>query len=196
MDWYFFRKREKLIELQVDSDPLFSYFPREIWRRLLSSRFSGHSKFTVTESEYAEILKQKEETERFHFLINETARLNNIGAELEKQGEIDTAISVYEENIALGYPATHSYDRLMILYRKQRDYKNERRIIHAALDKFSAENMRRAEKAKETHPELSEEIDKACLTISQVWGDDGWIIFNPHKLDKWHQRLIKIQNKI
>lgn len=59
----------------------------------------------------------------------ETARLNNLGIELEKEGKIDEAIETYEKNISLGYKATHSFDRLRILYRKRKDYENMIRVI-------------------------------------------------------------------
>lgn len=62
-------------------------------------------------------------------LLNETARLNNVGIALEKEGRIDEAIETYENNISLGYKATHSFDRLRILYRKRKDYENMIRVI-------------------------------------------------------------------
>lgn len=57
--------------------------------------------------------------------------------ELEATGCVEEAISVYEENIAAGYPAAHSFDRLMVLYRKAKDYKNEMRIIKKAIKVFA-----------------------------------------------------------
>lgn len=62
-------------------------------------------------------------------LLNETARLNNVGIALEKEGRIDEAIETYENNISLGYKAAHSFDRLRILYRKRKDYENMIRVI-------------------------------------------------------------------
>lgn len=58
------------------------------------------------------------------------AELNNKGIELEKQGKIDAAIAIYEQNISGDcYPASHSFDRLRILYRKRKDYDNMVRVI-------------------------------------------------------------------
>ncbi|MFK2438092.1 hypothetical protein ACIXRX_21280 [Bacteroides fragilis] len=68
------------------------------------------------------------------------AMLNNKGIELEKRGEIQEAIKIYEQNISYeDCDATHSYDRLMILYRKQKDYVNELRIIKKAISTFPKE---------------------------------------------------------
>ena len=62
-------------------------------------------------------------------LLIETARLNNEGIAFEKEGKIDEAIETYEKNISLGFKATHSFDRLRILYRKRKDYENMARVI-------------------------------------------------------------------
>lgn len=70
--------------------------------------------------------------------LADCAKLNNQGIAYEKSGNIDAAIRVYEQNISSNspYPATHSFDRLMILYRKQKDYRNEIRIIEKAIKTF------------------------------------------------------------
>lgn len=85
-------------------------------------------------------LYKKDESE-----LNKCSELNIKGIELEKSGDIDKAIEVYEENIKSGYPAAYSYERLMILYHKQKDYENEKRIIRAAITVFSKENEKRGE---------------------------------------------------
>lgn len=72
--------------------------------------------------------------------IQRIAMLNNKGIELEKRGEIQEAIKIYEQNISYGdCDATHSYNRLMILYRKQKDYINEMRVIKKAIYMFPKE---------------------------------------------------------
>lgn len=65
------------------------------------------------------------------------ASRNNKGREYEKAGKIKQAISIYEKNIEGDcYPATHSFERLMVLYRKMKDYENEKRVIERALVVF------------------------------------------------------------
>lgn len=76
--------------------------------------------------------------------LNQCASLNNQGIELEKVGLIDEAIKVYEDNIEGDcYPATHSFERLMVLYRRRKDYANEIRVIEKAVSVFAKENLRR-----------------------------------------------------
>ena len=75
--------------------------------------------------------------------LEETASNNNNGILAEKEGRIDDAIRIYENSILDEYPATHSYDRLMILYRKRKDYDNEIRVIKIAIRVFEKERMER-----------------------------------------------------
>lgn len=66
-----------------------------------------------------------------------TASLNNEGIKLEKDGDIDGAIASYERNISIGNAAHHSYQRLLVLYRKRKDYQNELRVIERACAVFN-----------------------------------------------------------
>lgn len=99
--------------------------------------------YTVTLSqEYVENIKNRYmNNKEKEALLFRTAELNNKGLELEMQGDIDGAISIYEENIKGGSKSTHSYDRLMILYRKAKEYDHEIRVINKALDVFSDDSV-------------------------------------------------------
>lgn len=74
-------------------------------------------------------------------LLNKTTELNNQGRDQEKTGNIIGAIDSYEKCIALGYDAYFAYDRLMILYRKIKDYENEERIAMKALSMFNGTSL-------------------------------------------------------
>lgn len=64
---------------------------------------------------------------------------NNRGKELEKTGMMSEAVKLYEENIKPGcYPATHSFDRLLIYYRQNKEYKHELRVCKRAISVFPA----------------------------------------------------------
>lgn len=66
---------------------------------------------------------------------------NNDGITFEKGGKIEEAIKVYEENIELGVPAMHSYTRLMIIYRRLKDYDNEQRVIRRAIEVYEKSEL-------------------------------------------------------
>ena len=93
----------------------------------------------IVEIDISSYNKIKEKTEKYiekNNLLNKTVELNNLGVSYEKSNNIDLAINTYLENIELGYPATHSYDRLIILYSKAKDYKKALDITRIAIKKF------------------------------------------------------------
>lgn len=68
-----------------------------------------------------------------------TASNNNKGIAFEKQGDTASAIEVYEKNLEIGYPASHSYNRLMIIYHREKRYEDEVRVIKKAIEVFSSD---------------------------------------------------------
>lgn len=122
---------------------------------------------------------------------------NNLqGKEFEKSGDIQSAIILYEENIATLYPALHAYERLMIIYHRLKDYENEKRVIDIAIQVFDAYNINDANIKIEAHPERKAEILAALRSCTELRGDDGWVIFNPVNVNKWRKRLEKLIAKI
>lgn len=114
-------------------------------------------------SEYIEIPKYRldeMEQKREKYLakenaIHRTAMLNNKGVEFEKRRDIQGAINIYEQNISYGDCCTrHTYERLMVLYRKRKDYLNELRIIEKAIAVFPNE-QRYKERLKNLKLKLS-----------------------------------------
>lgn len=62
---------------------------------------------------------------------------NNLrGMGFEKDGNITAAVNLYEYNVKHHFDGTHPYQRLAIIFRKQKDYKNEIRVINSALKIF------------------------------------------------------------
>ena len=63
---------------------------------------------------------------------------NNINGErLEKLGKLNEAIALYEYNIAQRFDGNFPYDRLAIIYRKQKKYDEEIRVLKQAIDVFT-----------------------------------------------------------
>ena len=84
--------------------------------------------------QWEDALKLKKEKDKQLF---ETANNNNKGIAFEKVGEINKAKLVYEQNLLIGYPATHSFERLMIIYHKEKQFDDEIRVIEKTIDVFS-----------------------------------------------------------
>lgn len=66
------------------------------------------------------------------------------GESLEKEGNIEKAITAYEEAITHKYfHCTTPFYRLMVLYRKRKDLENEIKVVKAALEIFPHEEKYR-----------------------------------------------------
>lgn len=126
-------------------------------------------------------------------LLQDTAARNNEGTAYEKTGREDEAIAVYEENIADGYPVTHAFDRLMKIYRRRKEYREECRVISRAIEIFSAENQRRADRAIEDEPSKADEISDAMLSCQKVMGSHGFYCFVPYDVTALRDRLRKAE---
>ncbi len=80
---------------------------------------------------------------KWQALYEEQKRIENIivernlkGRELEKQGDTQSAIQLYEQNIADEVDTPHPYNRLAIIYRKQKRFDDEIRVIEKALKAY------------------------------------------------------------
>ncbi len=142
-----------------------------------------------------ETLKQKQEKEFKEIaqqeVLNENSRLIKLGIDLEKEGMINEAIAVYEKVIIPQLPATHPYDRLMILYRKKKDYDNEIRIVKIAISVFMKENERRAGRAIEDDSSLYNQVMQALETNENIRYEDGKWAFVQYDVMEYITRLEK-----
>lgn len=102
---------------------------------------NGSRYIEMPKSDYDAMMQSLAATEEKNRRLAETAAANDKGIALEKKGDIDGAIAVYEDNVSRGHPAAHSYQRLMILYRKRGDYDNEIRVIEAAIAAYRESRM-------------------------------------------------------
>lgn len=63
---------------------------------------------------------------------------NNLrGKALEKEGNIDAAIILYEYNVEHRFDGSHPYKRLAIIYRRQKEFSKEIDVLNKALDVFT-----------------------------------------------------------
>lgn len=96
---------------------------------------------TIPEHRLDEMENKRDEYLKKEKALFNCAKLNNQGIAFEKEGEIEKAIKIYEKNISSSnpYPAHHSYDRLLVLYRRLKDYEKEKRVCELAVSLFETE---------------------------------------------------------
>lgn len=109
----------------------------DIMDRIGDAIVDGDGKLKVYDDEIDELAKAAEEYKAKEQKLYDAARLNNEGMAAERSGDIENAISIYERNILPGtYFTLHPYHRLCVLYRRQKDFDNEIRVIEAVLSRF------------------------------------------------------------
>ena len=80
----------------------------------------------------------------------------------------------------------------MTIYRKNKEYSEEIRVIKKAIAIFTKENNRRAKKAIKANPEFAYSIENALSNSEKVMGIDGRsYIFVPYDINKYRERLEK-----
>lgn len=126
-----------------------------LFNMALDAEINGIKKIFISELKYDEINMKIREVDERNKALYETASNNNKGIRYEKEGRINMAIKYYEKNLEIGYQALHSYERLRIIYRKQKDWANVERVIR-----------RKAEVYGYTEYQMKEEIFKNCKVSS------------------------------
>lgn len=128
-------------DIRVDIDDFLNKYIKgaciseELMDKITSRSLKGYNYIYLTRREIDECECSRRKHLAFEAQLNRTAENNNAGILAEKEGRIEDAIKIYEKNIVdTCYPACHAFDRLMIIYRKQKDYENEIRVIDRAIN--------------------------------------------------------------
>ena len=109
----------------------------------------------------------------------------------EEKEDLSLAIKEYEEAITKDPLAEKAYDRLMILYRKETDYKKELRLITAGIKSF--EKFYRSKKSR------SKKIVDISNKLNRSFGftdKKGNNVYDPEPIARWKKRKTVVENKI
>lgn len=115
-------------------------------------------------------------------------------AEAKKNDDLELAEKLYLKQMKLKAFNAPVYTRLMILYRKQKKYKEELEIINKGLQHFKqhdAENTAR-KKSSASIKKLSKSLNKSLgLTDSK-----GNFLYEPEPIPTWRKRKITVEKKL
>lgn len=107
-------------------------------------------------------------------------------------------ISSYEEQIKKGVTDPFPYDRLMIYYRKEKEYKKELQVINRALEIFGKQlerqqqEMFKGAKSRPVIKKLSEKISK----LTGLTGKKGDSNYTPEPIARWIKRKATVEQKL
>lgn len=129
------KPREDEVMISINDDCIFSC-PPDVVNQVSDAILKGYNNIVIPKELYIKAKEDRKQTKELSWKISRTAELNNIGIAAEKEGRIEDAIAAYEENIAIGYTAFHSYDRLITIYRKLGRKEDERRVVVRKMEVF------------------------------------------------------------
>jgi hypothetical protein len=120
------------------------------------------------------------------------------GAEAEAGGDVERAIALYEKNIKRNVADSFTYQRLMVLYRKQKRYKDELRVIYKGIEVFTArvekeqQRMMKRIKNKSQLKKLSTVFGKRTGLMNKKGND----LYLPAPVEQWLKRKETVESKL
>jgi hypothetical protein len=120
---------------------------------------------------------------------NETAK------EAEKAGDVNKAVRFYEQNIREDYADKFAFERLMIIYRQQKEYKDELRVIKRGIEVFQKSFKERVKQSlsRRVSDRKLEQLSNAIIKIS---GQKKEELHFPDPIDKWLKRKEIVEKKV
>ncbi len=82
--------------------------------------------------------------------LEEQTRRNLDGMGLEREGQIDRAVELYEQSIAEGFEGDWPYGRLVAYYERQQRWGDAERVLQRAIEVFKASKRRTPEDRRAT----------------------------------------------
>jgi len=120
---------------------------------------------------------------------------NQAAREAEKDDDLNKAIRFYEQNIREDYADKFAFERLMIIYRKHKEYENELRVIQRGIEVFQKKFKERVKHslARRVSDKKIEQLSNAIIKIS---GQKKEALHFPDPVDKWLKRKEIVEKKL
>ena len=132
---------------------------------------------------------------RNYRLVTKIQERNRVSRQAEKDDDLEKAIKIYEQNIKEDYADEFAFERLMIIYRKQRDYANELRVINRGIDVFQQNLEEHLKHSLSRHAD-SKKLEQLSQAIIKKSGLKKQETHFPDPIDKWIKRKEIVQDKL
>jgi len=109
----------------------------------------------------------------------------------EEDGDLEKAAKKYNDLIRQDPHHEFPYDRLMIIYRKQKRYEDELKLINKGLKAFGDVYKKRSEKFISKHKELGR-LSNALIKKAGLHKNE----FTPEPIAKWLKRKEIVEKKM
>ena len=113
--------------------------------------------------------------------------------ELESQEDPEKAVSAYEKAIKENPLNEYAYDRLMIIYRKNKEYKKEKAVIIKAIKAFE-QFYKSTSKAPRSKKIIL--LSKAFMKSTGLADKKGKLLYQKEPLARWNKRKVVVEKKL
>ena len=109
----------------------------------------------------------------------------------EAEQDLKAAAELYEKAIKEDSLTEQAYERLMIIYRKQKDYKLELRTIKNGIKAYEQFYRSRASKSKK----IADLSSKLSISVG-LTDKKGNVVYEPEPISKWKKRKAVVEKKL
>lgn len=124
--------------------------------------------------------------------ISTVKDLIRMAQDAESNQQPEQAIELYKKAVKEDSVNEYAYDRLFVIYRKLKQYKEEAKAIKAGIKAF--ENLYK-KKSKFSRSKKVTEISNALLKSTGLADKKGNHLYDPEPIGKWKKRLIIVEKK-
>jgi tetratricopeptide (TPR) repeat protein len=111
----------------------------------------------------------------------------------ERNDELNEAAEAYKKAIGENPNQELPYQRLMIIYRKQKEYRKELEIIRAGIKAF--EELYRSS-LKVTYSKKIEQLSRALMKSTGLTDRKGQQLYDREPVGSWRRRKTLVENKL
>jgi tetratricopeptide (TPR) repeat protein len=120
---------------------------------------------------------------------------NEIARQAEEEGDLNKAVKLYEQNIKEDYADEFAFERLMIIYRKQKEYENELRVIDKGIEVFQQQMEKHLKHSLSRHVD-NKKLEQLSNAIIKKSGLKDEVFHFPDPIDKWLKRKEIVEKKL
>lgn len=115
-----------------------------------------------------------------------------LAREKEAAGEYDEAIAAYRQMIKKHHRKEFAWQRMMIIYRKQKEYKKELATLNDAIDDFKKLFAKKNTNKNKTIANISRKLMRS-FGLSDKKGNE---LYFPQPVQRWEKRRQGLKNLI
>jgi len=115
--------------------------------------------------------------------------------EAEKNEQLDGAMKLYKDALKIEPSYELPYDGLMIIYRKQKNYKEELKVINEGIKFFQKQHENKQQQLSNSNKKIVQ-LSNALMKSVGLKDKKGKNIYYPEPIPKWQKRKQLVEKKM